>query len=816
MKNLTATITFISLLAGALLTIWGLAHMQWPQALPWSGNDALIRYASFLIICTILVLAGSWWSKKSALLVGAAVAMSIALLVGALWPLLVTLWFAIASALVGQSILTTLRIKLDGDRWLTSFLVGAGIYGTAVGLLAHFSVNYPGVYGAALAFPFLLYRHVFAKESKNLFTLSIQKTLWKFNSSKVDIAIAVIALFHFCVALMPETGHDALSMHLFVPTQLALRHQWGFDPGLYAMGLIPQLGAWIYSIGYMLGGETASRLINVSFILVLARLCYQLVCWAGGSDRGGKWAALIFLSTPLTYTESSSLFIESVWAAYVVASVFWIIKLDSERVDSGSALKAGGMLIGFACAAKAVTLSNLPIFALLILYRWRDWLCKKITAPAIVGLFLFLGFGAIPYITSWKISHNPIFPFFNAIFKSPYFSTVNFDNPLFNSGFTWDLPYKLIFDSGRYLEATNGASGFQWLLLLLPALIFLGAHKNASRPMLLFVVGISLVAITFNWQSYLRYIFPSFVLLAAIIGVALSGVGAHEVISKTFSFVATLTVGINLLFITAGSWNYRDFPVGILASESARTDYMESRLPLRRAIEFSNFINAFHEPVALLSQGFGAGLNADALYANWHNYRFNEAISAANDVPSLVNALSAYNSRFVLLDSSWGTIDKRKIIEDSTNKIAIFGRVSVRSIRPEFLFSKELIKNPDFNSQKGWSLAPGAIFDPVLKTMRVSATSNASQAVNVQGGKLYLNKVSARCADHPSQGRVQVNWLDIQGRFITTNIVPFDCETHWVEHFMEVLSPSNATTAVVYISGHTATHLDFKENAFRQ
>lgn len=814
MKNLTTTLTLFSLFAGASLTIWGLAHLQWPQALPWSDKGALIRYASFLIICAALVFVGSWWSRKSALLVGAAVAVGFAILAGALWPLLVTLWFAVASALLGMSILNVLRIR-DGDNWLTNFLVGAGVYGTAVGLIAHFPVNYPGVYGAALVLPLILGWRVVVGQAKNLLALVAQRSLAEFSVNGLDVAIAVVALFHFCVALMPETGHDALSMHLFVPTQLTLRHQWGFDPGLYAMGLIPMLGSWIYSIGYMLGSETAPRLINICFILVLAQLCYQLVFWAGGSERGGKWATLIFLSTPLTYTESSSLFIESVWAAYVVAGAFLMFKLKSEKVDSGSTLKVGGMLIGFACAAKAVTLSNLPVLVLLILYRWRAWLCKNIAVPAIVGLLLFLGCGAIPYITSWKISHNPIFPFFNVIFKSPYYPLVNFDNPLFNSGFTWDLPYQVVFDSGRYLEATNGASGFQWILLLLPALIILGAQKN-TKAILLFVVGISLVAITFHSQSYLRYAFPSAVLLTAMIGIALSRVKMHGKILKGFIFFAALTVGINLLFITAGSWNYRDFPIGILKSESARSNYIEGRMPIRRAVEFSNSINSSREPVAFLSQGFGAGLNADALFTNWHNYRFNDAISAANSVSSLVNVLSNYRVKLVLLDSLWGTKDKRRIIEESTNEIAVFGTVSVRSIRPEFLFLKELIRNSDFSSQEGWSMAPGAKFDPALKTMIVSVSSNASQAVSVQGGKRYLNRVSARCAGQPSQGRVQVNWLDSQGQFIATNILPFDCESLWAEHSMEVSSPSNAVTAIVYTTGNTKIPLEFKENSFRQ
>lgn len=823
MKKIATSLTLFSLFAGVLLTVWGLTHMQWqwqpqskwPYALPWAGAEVFKRYVIFLVLCAVFVTGVSYWSKKSLIFAGVIVAFGIALLSGLLWPLFVALWFAFSAAISGKHALTLLHIKIEQDNWLTNFLVGAGVYGTVVGLLAHFPVNYPGVYGAALAFPLLLSRHVVINEGKNLISMVSQKSRWEGGFDKIGLGITVVALFLFCVALMPEIGCDALSMHLFVPSQLSLRHQWGFDPGLYAMGLIPQLGAWIYSIGYMLGGETASRLINVGFVFVLARLCYRLVCWAGGTERGGKWAALIFLSTPLTYTESSSLFIEAVWAAYVVAGVYWMFKLGSEEVDPGYSLKVAGILLGCACATKAVTLSNLPVLVTLLFYRWRTWLCNKNAFTAIEGLLLFFGFGAIPYVTSWVISHNPIFPFFNKIFKSPYYPLVNFDNPLFNSGVTWDLPYKLVFESGRYLEATNGASGFQWLLLLLPALILLGVQKNA-KALLLFVVGVLFMAITFHSQSYLRYIFPTFVLLTAMIGVALSGVAAQGGILNVFSSVAALTVGVNLLFLTAGSWNYRDFPIGLLKSETARSDYLGGRMPIRRAVEFSNSINSSHEPVAFFSQGFAAGLNADALFTNWHNYRFSDAISAANDVASLVNVFSNYGVKLVLLDSSWGTKDKRRIIEEATNNIAVFGAVSVRSVRPEFLFLKELLKNPDLGSQEGWSFAPGAIFDPDLKTMTVSVSSNVSQAVAVQGGKRYLNKVSARCADQPTQGRVQVNWLDLQGQFITTNIVTFDCDSLWEEHSMEVTSPFNAVTAIVYISGNTSIPLEYKENSFRQ
>jgi hypothetical protein len=270
---------------------------------------------------------------------------------GALWPLLVALWFAIASAILGKSILSAIRINTE-ENWLTNFLVGAGVYGTAVGLLAHFPVNYPGVYGVALVLPILLgwrnvaecWRRFMAFLTKN--DNSCSKSKW------LDAIIVVVCVVHFVVALMPEAGHDALAAHLFVPAHIASRHQWGFDVDTYVWAVMPMLGDWIFAIGYMLAGETAARLINISFILVIGWLVRDLVLWAGGTVKGARWAALIFLSTPLTFTESSSLHIESVWAALVVAGTLALFRGCELSDKSKSWIALAALFLGFAVAAK--------------------------------------------------------------------------------------------------------------------------------------------------------------------------------------------------------------------------------------------------------------------------------------------------------------------------------------------------------------------------------------------------------------------------------------------------------------------------------
>jgi hypothetical protein len=63
---------------------------------------------------------------------------------------------------------------------------------------------------------------------------------------------------------------------------------------------------------------------------------------------------------------------------------------------------------------------------------------------------------------------------------------------------------------------------------------------------------------------------------------------------------------------------------------------------------------------------------------------------------------------------------------------------------------------------------------------------------------------------------MQVNWLDDKGQFVTADIKTFDCAPDWTEHAMVFVAPATAAVAIVYVTGHTATPLQFKSNSLRQ
>ena len=816
------TLIIFTLILGFALTIFGLYKLAWPQAFVWADTTTLVRFLGFLVIAAIFVSLLAWKLQRNTGLAVLLVAVFMAVVFGAVWPLLVTFWFAVASLLLGHWFLEKLKIKSDSR--LNAFLVGASVYGTAVGLLAHYPVNYLGVYGAVLALPLSLGWRAMAVQGRSLFTQLTKTKQDTFSVNWLDVAIGVVALVYFVVALMPELGFDSLVTHLFVPAHLALRHQWGFDASTYVWAVMPMLGDWIFSMGYMLAGETAARLINVGFIFILGWLIRDMVLWAGGTLVGARWAILIFLSTPLTFTEGSSLYIDSIWASFTIAGAFALLKACSASGKPRVEIPVAGLLLGAALAAKAVTFTILPVLQLLLVLRYRSWYKATGLQFVVLGLGLFLAIGVIPYATAWWLTGNPVFPLFNKIFQSPYFLIAeNFSNQIYNSGFTWDVLYRVTFKSEKYLEAYAGASGFQWLLLFLAALVLLvvGGHRRAIA---LLLVGVLPIAIAFQSQSYLRYVFPSCVILIAAIGVALSRALTTEFfMRKSWATIAIFTVALNLLFINTGNAFYQDFPLKSIFDQSSRDKYLLARLPIRNAVELVNNLNTEKAPVAIFADPLTAGLSGDALYTNWYNMSFQKEISSIKTEQDILNIFSKRNVNLLILDSNWngvnccgGGAEKQALIEKVSDLIAAYGSLSVRKLKTSYQFKMELLINPDFKTTTGWTLSSGAKYDSNAGIMLAGVDTPAYQQVAVSPGVRYLNTVEARCAKAQAVGRVQINWLDLKGQFISASIKTFDCSNAWDAQKMEINAPQDAVKATVYVSGQTAIPLEFKSNSLRQ
>lgn len=726
-----------------------------------------------------------------------------------IWPVVVVAVFALSATVLGRWLLG----QENPADWSIHLLMGTGTFGTLTGLAAYLPINYPWLYGAMLAVPLVLGRKQVLSIGRELLaqiqaTRSAQTPL----QTGLDVLIGGFACLYVLVAFMPEVGHDALAMHLFVPSHLAQRHQWSFDANTYVWAVMPMLADWVYSIVYMLAGETASRLSNSAFALLVAWQIRNMTLWAGGSATSARWASLIFLSTPLAFAESSSLHIESAWTAFMLAGTLAILKVSGFTADPRerlSQLVLAGVLLGFAMATKAVTLSVLPVLLLVLLLQYKAWAVRGIAKTLMLGGAGLLLAGATPYVCAGYLTGNPVFPFFNGVFHSPLWPDMNFEPPAtFGTGMTWDILYRMVFQSPQFIEGRVGAAGFQWLLLPTAAVaVLLSGNKKA---LCILLVGAGAMFMTFQSTAYLRYVFPSFALFSVILALPFSDARAFP---RSLAIAAgAVLVLANTRFIQAATY-YGEIKPSALLSQAGREAFLLERLPIRKMVDTVNALNSGYQPVAVFASPLMAGLHGDALYASWYNLKWKGEFDAATSPAELTRRLRQREVNWLVIDLKslpQAQLDRLLAVSTSYSRL---GNLDLRKLNATHY---ELLLNPDLSSLDGWNLLSPSTYDTSRKILTVNVNTPATQRVDVTPGLTYVNSVSARCTEAATTGRIQANWMDDQGDFISTSIETFDCTTHWETHEMSVVAPANATSAVIYASGHTDTPLEFKSLSFRQ
>lgn len=798
--NLKYAVVLLVLLASAAVGVYGFSTLE--LASMNSGTRMIALSLAGLAALTI-------FTRKPPIMLCLGLLACLSIACAQVWPVIVVAVFALSATVLGRWML---RQDALAD-WSVHLLVGAGTFGTLTGLAAYLPINYPWLYGALLLLPLVLgRRHVTSIGRELLRQIRATRAEQTPVQTGLDVLICSFACLYVLVAFMPEVGHDALAMHLFVPSHLAQRHQWSFDANTYVWAVMPMLADWIYSIVYMLAGETASRLSNSAFTLLLAWQIRSMTLWAGGSATSARWASLIFLSTPLAFAESSSLHIESAWTAFMMAGTLAILKVSSftpEPRERLSQLLQAGLLLGFAMATKAVTLSVLPVLLVILLLHSKAWAVQGIVKTLLLGSVALILAGATPYVSAGYLTGNPVFPFFNAIFHSPLWPDINFEPPAtFGTGVTWDTLYRMVFKSPQFIEGRVGAAGFQWLLLPTAAVaVLLSGNKKA---LCILLVGAGALFMTFHSTAYLRYVFPSFALFSVILALPFSDA---RIFPRSLAIVAgAVLILTNTRFIQAATY-YGEIKPSALLSTAGRDAYLSERLPIRKMVDTVNALNTGHQPVAVFASPLMAGLHGDALYASWYNLKWKSEFDAAASPSELAQRLRRRQVSWLVIDlKSLPQAPLDRLLTVSTS-YARLGDMELRKLNDTHY---EHLLNPELSSLEGWSLTSPATYDAARKILTVSVKTPATQRVDVTPGLTYINSVSARCATTATTGRVQANWMDEQGDFLTTSIETFDCTTQWETHEMNVVAPANATSVIIYASGHTDTPLEFKSLSFRQ
>lgn len=777
------------------LTHGGVATGLWvdPRS---SASGALVLAA---VIGAAMVFSRRRAASASTVLAGSGLAVATAFAgVGAATTVMLVL---LAAFCIGRRIVEPEAGTGGRVRTIVAIAAGMAVLALAVSVLSFMPVNNPATYLALLLAP------IAVGWRGNREALSSLAGDFRPGASTpgggwvalLDFATVFALALRLLAALNPEIGTDALAMHLVIADRLANEGRFHYDVTRSIWAVMPMAADWQFALAHMLGGEPAARLLN----FVVDALLVLLVRNAAADARNafaGAVAAAVYATTPLLFLETASLFVENYWALWSCAALV----LARRAVERPTVREAGaaGFLVGTALAAKVITAFLAPFFlaaAACWCIRARSrgwWMLLAFVLAALVA-------GVLPYANAWMRTGNPVFPFMNELFHSPFYNaSSSFDNALFNTHASWRTLYDATFHSGKFLEAVPGAIGLAWLVLLpaalLSALLDKGSVRVAAICAGLFVV------LVFAFQSYLRYILPVLPVFAFLVGIAAAGAAPRGAARHAIAGLVLACSVAGIYLTPASNYLHRSIVLPPFAGSEAAEDYVAKQRPDRW---MARVIDALQlHKVLWLGTPYMAGADSDVRPTNWQGgYGLHSAFGALGSGEQLRALLAAgqFDAVAVALDAH--ACDRPFVCEflGAQHKVFEDGATALYVLDPDALHTLELMRNGGFDGgTEGWGGEGEFHVAGGDGAVVVSAATPFTQAVPVQPGMRYLLEVEGRCTSDRADYRTQVNWLDRNGAFIDTAITVAACGKDYERHKVAVTAPPGAATAVVYASSH--------------
>jgi hypothetical protein len=640
----------------------------------------------------------------------------------------------------------------------------------------------------------------------------------------------LLAAFAFVGASAPESRSDAI--RVYWPYVKLLEHLQGFFDIRAQWGyVIPQAGL-TYAAGVLV--VFGSRAVRYAMLLSLLALFGILVNRGRSSERPAAWSlALLLASCPIMLWTSLSLYQDAFVCLATV--VLGLVCIDGSHTGSPRHWASIGALCGVAWCAKFSTITYAFLVCLIVLVRSgrTGWLRSLGRA----GLQGSLGFFAAAGPWLWhslRGTANPVFPFLGGIFPSPDWPAdtrmIEFGRLDLLGGLRELLvrPVELTYRTDRFVEAAAGSLGILIPTLLILAVLTLPRMRGSLGAW--WLAGFGGTGLLWLIRPYVRYWLP---------GVWLLGIGAVPAVE------ALAASPRRRLVVAAGTL------VLVL-----------SHPPFEMVTTWSDFVGwpwdlyrgAIDEDAYLLRQaGFPALRRLEALDPGWPKlwYTGTELVGNIRAIPLLAAAwelrLHAAGERAAAIrhlgaagcdywvvqtdspqaeelralgiaDPFWteeNLIDSEGMLE--VYRMPASKRAAALVSRHHGVQGRTLLSNGGFEHIDGGAPDPWA----GLGTMRwrsgpseahtgrgsieVAAGASAVQAAQLPPGIRTVRLTQwVRSAEEgrPVTARLQINWLDASGEFLTASIIPVPASAEWKRYGMTAPVPRGATAAMVYLTSH--------------
>ncbi len=574
--------------------------------------------------------------------------------------------------------------------------------------------------------------------------------------------------------------------------------------------LMPMAGTFSFALAYMFGGTLAARLFDFVLLGLIVLLLVQIIrrwapAWAAWLSAG------IFVSSPLVQLVTGSLHIENAQTGFLLASFAAILAAANnpqpEAADAEPAPQASrhgflllaGLLAGAALASKFGSLAlALPLAIMAAAATPRR-------ALAVVALFL--AFGLPPYVNAFARTGNPVFPFLGHVFPSKYSDAKTEVNDVrWKQKLSWQTPYDLTFYSSHYMEAQNGAFGFQSLLLL-PLALAIPFRRWSLAARAAFWLSIAAAIALLLAQPFLRYLYPALALSTVALAVPLAE--SAGLFRWTVIGCASLAWLLNLYFFSAAGWYQKTFMLDPFTSQEAE-DYETAWVPEHK---FATWLDAVepHATIATLTPDLAsiAYFTGRTYTAHWFSADDGARLKFAPNEDAILKFAHDHSIHWFVGFTPESGRDKpdsatQRFFRLYTNDVLVSGTERLAHLRPGLEYSVELLANPDF--QQGlahWGVGGPVALVPAEHAVRVTVVNFAYEIMQATPGTSYRVAIRARCPEPDTVTRLQVNWLDRSGHNAGVSLIPVKCTDQWADYSTVFRAPPEAASGQFYATGHT-------------
>ena len=452
----------------------------------------------------------------------------------------------------------------------TSLMVGLACIAAAVGWLLPLPAHYRWVYLLLTVAIIVLRRRDVAGHLR-----SAGGTFNELASSQPQWLILLIgaASITSLGLWLPSLNYDDNAVHLILPSQLLFDGYYHLDVQTQSWAVAPWANNVLHAVAMMLAGGEARPVVALLWLLLGVIGAWRLARALDASPRVALAVAAVFASQPLTSYFTTTMQVDG-------ASTAILLNLAAMAVGPHRN-KLGAVVVGAICGL----LLSLKTSNLIYMLPLLVWLVAAQSAGTrirwiAVMLATLMVVGGSSYTYALLVTGNPLFPFYNALFKSPYYPLENLRDLKWMAGISWRSLWALTFQTERYGQFYPGAAGIATLTLL-PALLVDAVRRPAPRWLLLWVFAAGWLV--FFYMQYLRYIFPALSVLAVLGVVAL----ARLVDRRAFVIVVFVVVLANAALMPTTSWIARSNHWAQLLREgpSARDDIVRRVIPERALLE---------------------------------------------------------------------------------------------------------------------------------------------------------------------------------------------------------------------------------------